>query len=433
MNSAQILKKLIRKLVFHSIEKSGILKKNKYIYLYTYFIFALGGVRVISDPKYTKVIIFALLIVTTIIHIRKSSIDKGFIFIILFITFIFSIQALIFEAGDLINLGYLIMEFGTPYLALKLIGRGFTKYYINTLYFFSILSLIFYLASSFSSTFYSFQETLANIIDPNITLKKNFLIYTWEPGLGFLDTLRNPGPFWEPGVFAVYLIIGLLLNLTINSKFNNKYNVVFVICLLTTQSTAGFISLFTLIFLFFLFLVKGAFRKSILIILFLVVVPPIFSSLDFMESKLENHYEREIDVSLNTPTAGRFLAARKSLYTFSHYPLTGKGLILATSGADNTPFGGGYGLLQIAARLGIFGFIGYFLLFYKGFNKFNFENHSNKYIPIIATLTILGVLLGQNLYFSPIYLMVCYYSITHFQYTNKPSIVESRNSKHTPF
>lgn len=53
---------------------------------------------------------------------------------------------------------------------------------------------------------------------------------------------RNNGPFWEPGVFQIYINVALIFLLFNNQKINKKYLLVYLFALLTTISTTGYIS-----------------------------------------------------------------------------------------------------------------------------------------------------------------------------------------------
>ena len=66
---------------------------------------------------------------------------------------------------------------------------------------------------------------------------------------------RNWGPFWEPGVYAIYLCVALLFSLNDLSKISVK-PIILVLGILSTLSTTGYIVLLLIIFEFLV-------RKSI--------------------------------------------------------------------------------------------------------------------------------------------------------------------------
>lgn len=80
-------------------------------------------------------------------------------------------------------------------------------------------------------------------------------IWSWAPssGDGQYKTLffyavdvysisgRNNGPFWEPGVFQIYINIAVMFLLFLKEHFSVKYLVVFTVVLITTYSTTGYL------------------------------------------------------------------------------------------------------------------------------------------------------------------------------------------------
>lgn len=76
--------------------------------------------------------------------------------------------------------------------------------------------------------------------------------YTW--GMNGTISLRNSGPFWEPGAFQGYIWIAVLFLLFDIDKKCIKYRkavlALFIITLLTTQSATGYV-LLILAFVFF--------------------------------------------------------------------------------------------------------------------------------------------------------------------------------------
>ena len=81
---------------------------------------------------------------TAIIWIlKKKYFDKSILYFIFFLCMLVIIQALKFQMFFLITTTTLFIRFLFPYFALKLIGRNFTRYYINIIYFLTIISLFY--------------------------------------------------------------------------------------------------------------------------------------------------------------------------------------------------------------------------------------------------------------------------------------------------
>lgn len=139
---------------------------------------------------------------------------------------------------------------GGNYIKIILLGIGviivngisleeFKKTYINVMLIICIFSLVTYLCS-----FIIRDYGILPIIRNTSNVRMVFL------GLSNIciggDAHRNYGPFWEPGVYAAYLSLGVLFLFT-NEKKIDKRVLVLCIGILTTLSTAGFLYLLILL------------------------------------------------------------------------------------------------------------------------------------------------------------------------------------------
>lgn len=111
----------------------------------------------------------------------------------------------------------------------------FQKIYGDIMLAISVISLVFYLA--------------VNVAGMQIPFSHECLIGT-EPYTGnylyayrSIYSIRNQGLFWEPGLFAAYLILALVLHILYGSKVSIARVIVFALTILTTQSSAGIILL----------------------------------------------------------------------------------------------------------------------------------------------------------------------------------------------
>lgn len=108
----------------------------------------------------------------------------------------------------------------------------------------SLISLItFFIRESGSSILDAF------VIKQSINASRYEYIYTPWHTIGWnVDFHRNAGPFWEPGMFACYLAISICILLFSDTiKFDktkkNVYFFIFIITILSTSSTTGFLVL----------------------------------------------------------------------------------------------------------------------------------------------------------------------------------------------
>ena len=385
-------------------EKWQYRRNNIINYFLMYLVFAFGGTPFFSIPKFMKVIF--VITAGLIFFYKKKEFKSGYAKVLIWITIIFIAQLIKFQGGTFINYGLIIIIITIPYFVLEIVGYKFTTYYVNITYFFAIIGLIFYTLSIFYPAFYSYTETIAPRFgtDPTIVVEENFIIYAFERKL--TNYLRSPGPFWEPGAYATFLIIALVFNIIENKKLFNIKNIVFVIAIVTTFSSAGYLSLFLLLIVYLLFAEKKYSKKIIYLPIILIGFAYLFLKLDFLSDKLTTRYEAEAYSSLNTPTAGRILGARKSLLTISRHPLFGRGLVTTTRPDIDDEEAGHYGITFFASRLGLIGFILYMFSFYKGL-KFICEKYNfNKRFALYVLIPLLIVFFSQTVNDRPIVLMI---------------------------
>ena len=83
---------------------------------------------------------------------------------------------------------------------------------------------------------------------------------------------RNQGIFREPGVFAVFLVIAMINELKCGSNINVKRFIIYMITMLTTMSTAGYIILTAICF--YIISVRKEFKyiRTIIMIMSVVII-----------------------------------------------------------------------------------------------------------------------------------------------------------------
>jgi len=86
---------------------------------------------------------------------------------------------------------------------------------------------------------------------------------------------RNYGLFWEPGAFQAYLILAVFLEIFQNDMKNKSYIIVYLIAMLTTFSTTGYIAVFEIgicVLLDFLMTKESIGKKTLIVVYSLVGV-----------------------------------------------------------------------------------------------------------------------------------------------------------------
>ena len=155
--------------------------------------------------------------------------------------------------------------------------RDFTYYYSKIVYVLSAISLVVFSIAIIVPSIIHIFPTIMNYggIEYNSLFICN-VIKTNSP-------FKNIGIFREPGVFVIYLLIAILIELYYNKEINYKRLLVFITAIITSSSTAGYI---VLAFLLFVYIIKTNNIKikigfSILIAFFLIFFLPTLGSLVF--------------------------------------------------------------------------------------------------------------------------------------------------------
>lgn len=235
---------------------------------------------------------------------------------------------------------------------------------------------------------------------------------------GFAGGFRNCLFFREPGVFAVFLIFMLAVNLFYYKNIN-KWNVaIYVIGIITTLSTAGYILLLSLLFLFFMSKKnsKGVVSTVLLFLVFLIAYN--YFKDDLMFAQIFGKLNADSDSYAST-------LSRKSsfilpLYLSYNHPVFGAGLtgftneylvfskqiyhtVIDPSGnATNT-------MLNIAATYGIPVGVSMVIILVRFVNYL--KPHSTLLFKFLFTIILFGALSNEDLRYSAIIYIFLFYGI----------------------
>ncbi|MEK5398940.1 hypothetical protein [Paenibacillus sp. FSL K6-2859] len=113
----------------------------------------------------------------------------------------------------------------------------FINVYLKIMYFISVFSIIVYLIVSFVPSILNFTPVIGYRVGVEV---HNLFFSVALPGAEFN---RNYGLFWEPGAFQVYLNLALIFELFTKKTVRKRYVVGFIIAIITTFSTTGYIVL----------------------------------------------------------------------------------------------------------------------------------------------------------------------------------------------
>lgn len=313
-----------------------------------------------------------------------------------------------------------ILRFFWIYMIIRSAKVDYLRYVVKIMYFFSVISLFFYvsmiavpdlksvyhsLSSSFN--FYVFPVSIEDLSD-----LQNFhiIIYNFH-GYDYasqsnaaLAQIRNCGPFWEPGIFAGYLIITLAFLYFSEGTVKNKRGYVFIAALITTFSTTGYLALMISLAIFFSDYIKK--YKIILVPALIVGIYMAFFNLAFLSNKISDQ-SKQLDQDKS-----RFGSALRDLAFFIQNPLWGEGRNAdsaygrATSGDDAET---NNGITSVLAGLGLV----YFLIF-SGMVIYSYkrlgDNINKKYVswPLYLVFLIIS--------FSEVYFVIPFFMSLSFLY-----------------
>lgn len=142
----------------------------------------------------------------------------------------------------------------------------FFKVFSNTIFALSIVSLMFFLTINISKihfntgSFWSSQRMYDSYL---------FLFYDYSLGLSNDNLPRMMGIFWEPGLYANFLLFSIIIELFYSKKTNWIKIIIFVLSLILTKSTSGYFLLIVIVFAFLTKQVKRNSSSNVVLIVFL--------------------------------------------------------------------------------------------------------------------------------------------------------------------
>lgn len=395
------------------MRRSQIRKYTEYFLLY--FLIAITAVPYFySDIEF---FILGFFISSFIFIRRKKKFDKHFLIIFGCFLLIELLQAVYFSNFELTTTIGTFIRLGFAYTCAKVLGNKFYDYFFNIIYFFSIVSLFFYIPSLISNSFADFfVNSFADFfVSPFYTksdfyvLSPNIIIYTFEKSL-FVSS-RNSGPFWEPGAFAVFLILAIIFRLIKMQKITDKKNLLLALVLLTTTSTTGYIALFLVVVFFIVFNKKVKASKYAFVIIILYGASLAYAQIEFLGKKAEE----DIQLASET-TSSRFGSALVDLKDFSQNPIVGYGR------GTNRYAGKGFvffsaeqhrnnGLTQLLVTYGIIISVLYFVYYYKNIKRYCRVCVFNEKFALGAFFIILILGFSQPIFVRPFFYALLFVNI----------------------
>jgi len=331
----------------------------------------------------TNKYLLVLLVFTLFVSVNRKKrlfIRENLLVVVAFYVLLI-IQSFLYNGFAYAMLYVPLITFYLPYLILQLVGISFFRYLVNVIYVIAIYTTPLWLLQSFVPAIDSLFRLAADFVLPYSfgSVPRSLLIYTaaWSDEIynSSLGVFRNSGAFHEPGAYGVFLNLAIIINTFFTGTIFNRKNLVFMFCILTTLSTAGFITLFVILFFYLMKMKINWGIKVVAIVVFVFSSLIVYENQEFLQKKIQTQLEDQTYYAKNKlgrydPHSGRFYAFFTSYELFKEHPFFGRGIMYATSEkASGEMHEGGsytYGFMGILSNYGIFFGLFYMFNLYRG-------------------------------------------------------------------
>ena len=383
-------------------EKKNVTNYERVGLLLVFLLLAVSGMEYFYRSQYN--ILISFFIASFFFFRYKRKINKTFSLVVLLFLIVEAFQYILFGGFNMWTFSGSYIRLFLAFAVIAIVGQKFLTYYVKIMYFLAVVSLIFYAGSFLPGAENFYVNVLGKLIPSPFSIENDF--YKQMPNIiifNFEDTLftenRNSGPFWEPGAFAVFILIALLFNQIKEKKFTTKKNIIFIICLITTFSTAGYLAFFIFIVYINIDVVRKNILYSTVFILILFSSFYLYKSIPFLKDKIENN----INIADET-TGSRFGSAQADLVYFIRSPIVGMG----RAGAKNdfkTDFTQenhrNNGIFILLSTYGLPFTIVYIYLVFLSFSAIQAVFHLPKLYPFAAIIIVLILAFSQALFLKP--------------------------------
>ncbi len=374
--------------------------------------FMVTGLIAVSGFPYFMVaqLHFLLLFLFVCFIFLKRSIvfDSKIMAVVLFFLVVEVLQFLFIKPFEPVMIAGTFIRMFLGYFVISLTRERFAGYLVNILYVCSIISFSFFIPSILSHGFFNFfVAKVCPLFDTPFAEQTGF--YTvWPTNILFcfhecvLTEYRNPGPFWEPGLFAVFLVLALLFNLIREQRAGSRVNIVLTLALISTFSTAGYLAFFVLIAAYY-FVRQNVAQKALLGIILIPAVLGLYFSLDFLSTKIEQNIQMA-----GTTTSSRFGSALADLSDFAKSPLIGWGRGVMRFGGKTFSFFSedqhrNNSVTDLLATYGLFLFLFFFYRYYVSLKSLCIRSGMNVNFAAYALAVVLMLGFSQSIFLKPFF------------------------------
>lgn len=313
-------------------------------------------------------------------------------------------------------------------LSALMMGRSFLNVFVYVMKILAVISLIFWLLLvlipgahtillGFASTLPQMiaEDWIENTTNEGLSLYLYYLPY--NDFTAYTSFIRNNGPFYEPGLFSSYLNIALVFRAFLNEKLLSKGNIPLILAILSTCSSAGYVS-FMLIIMLYVFMQAKTRYKILSILAFALLLNPVMS-LDFMSDKIHGNYENALISSASRFGAIIYHFEKVKLSPFIGYA----GGVLPTTRFDSVMTDehviSPNGLSYLFVFWGIPMAICFYILLFHGLR--NISGINKKWLIFAWYITILSTAFSQTITTDLLFLTITSFSITLSKYSYEDS------------
>lgn len=261
-------------------------------YFFLLYIIAFSGFMSFFFMK--QVIFYISPIVIYIFYKRKIHYPKIFYLILLTCFILFIVQYLVHKGAPTIPITQTYRLFIISLMTL-IVLPNFKIIYTKIIIIICIISLVIWTLCQVSGNFQNLLILISGylpelrseeFINATTNPSKSLYIYT----INTAGSIRNSGPFWEPGIFTFFITFALLINLLNGERLSSLNNIILLLTNVTTFSTTGYIATMILI-IGYIFIVS---RNNTIKFLSIIILPFLlinFLNLDFMQTKILNEMD----------------------------------------------------------------------------------------------------------------------------------------------
>ena len=381
-------------------------------YLFLYCTISYGGMALPNYIGGNDLFSLMMFLVSSIIIIRSKlqikTATQYFIFISIFALLLLSI----FATSTL--------SLGSIYTIISILIVIYASYIYNPLKYIQRILLILFVLSIISICLFSIQSfigtysigTMMPFSHPTIINDKfedfRSLYYT----VSILHSERNCGPFGEPGQYQIVLCTALYFTLFKEQLYPQKmkiwYIIFFLITLISTMSTSGYLALFILIFCYYLHAktTKKIDKKTTKIFKYTVLLSVAFFLFtkigqDFFRTAIYQKIDTEktgLAIFSNRSGAARTLSIENFINAVSAEPTILWGIGFDEMQKKGIVIDGAVGLINLLGAIGLIPFI---FLFYFCCNR-NIKYCNSKWESACCILLFINTGLGQPHIMNPL-------------------------------